>query len=147
MRAKVLYQKTKRVGRGRGSGHGKTSCRGQKGQGCRSGATAKPGFEGGQNPLYRRLPKRGFNHARFRREFATINLDRLNTLGEKEVTPEKLKALGVIKKLDTGLKVLGNGELKGAYKISAHRFSQSAVEKIKKAGGEAVVIENRGQKK
>ena len=132
---------TKRVGRGAGSGMGKTSTRGENGQKSRSGASIKPWFEGGQSPLYRRIPKRGFNNARFRIEFATINLSDLNRFNDGDViTPELLKEKGVIKKELCGLKVLGNGTLEKKLTIKANRFSSSAVTKIENAGGTAEVI-------
>lgn len=132
---------TKRVGRGAGSGMGKTSTRGENGQKSRSGASIKPWFEGGQSPLYRRIPKRGFNNARFRIEFATINLSDLNRFNDGDViTPELLKEKGVIKKELCGLKVLGNGTLEKKLTIRANRFSSSAVTKIENAGGTAEVI-------
>lgn len=140
MRAKFPYRKRKkRVGRGPGSGHGKTSCRGQKGQMSRSGSSRTPGFEGGQNPLVRRIPKRGFTHV-FKKRYAIVNLDTLERLKEKEISPEKLLARGVVKALGHGLKVLGNGELKGAITILAHKFSGQAKEKIEKAGGKALLV-------
>ena len=132
----------KRVGRGPGSGMGKTSTRGQKGQKSRSGASIPAWFQGGQTPLYRRVPKRGFNNARFRTEYATINLSDLNKYfndGE-EVTPEILKEKGIIKQQLCGVKVLGNGELEKKLTIKANRFSSSAVTKIESAGGKAEVI-------
>ena len=132
---------TKRVGRGAGSGMGKTSTRGENGQKSRSGASIKPWFEGGQSPLYRRIPKRGFNNARFRIEFATINLSDLNKFNDGDVvTPELLKEKGIIKKQLCGLKVLGNGTLEKKLTIRANRFSSSAVTKIENAGGTAEVI-------
>ena len=132
---------TKRVGRGAGSGMGKTSTRGENGQKSRSGASIKAWFEGGQSPLYRRIPKRGFNNARFRIEFATINLSDLNRFNDGDViTPELLKEKGVIKKELCGLKVLGNGTLEKKLTIRANRFSSSAVTKIENAGGTAEVI-------
>ena len=140
MRAKFPYEKRrKRVGKGPGSGHGKTATRGSKGQKSRTGAGFHAGFEGGQNPLYRRVPKRGFNHPK-RRVFSIINLDRLSQLEEVEITPAKLLEMRVVKKLGGGLKVLGDGNLKKAIKIQAHQFSKQAKEKIEAAGGEAVVI-------
>ena len=143
MRAKFPYKKRrKRLGCGIGSGHGKTSTKGHKGQRARSGFTLNPGFEGGQNPLYRRLPKRGFNNKDFRTEYTVVNLSSIANLEEKEITPEVLVAHGVVKKL-TGIKVLGDGELKSAVTVSAHRFSESAKSKIEKAGGQAVLIEKR----
>ena len=132
---------TKRVGRGAGSGMGKTSTRGENGQKSRSGASIKPWFEGGQSPLYRRIPKRGFNNAIFRIEFATINLSDLNKFNDGDVvTPELLKEKGIIKKELCGLKVLGNGTLEKKLTIRANRFSSSAVTKIENAGGTAEVI-------
>jgi large subunit ribosomal protein L15 len=132
----------KRVGRGPGSGLGKTSGRGENGQKSRSGASIPAWFQGGQTPLYRRVPKRGFNNARFRTEYATINLSDLNKYfndGE-EVTPEILKEKGIIKQQLCGVKVLGNGELEKKLTIKANRFSSSAVTKIESAGGKAEVI-------
>ena len=132
---------TKRVGRGAGSGMGKTSTRGENGQKSRSGASIKAWFEGGQSPLYRRIPKRGFNNARFRIEFATINLSDLNRFNDGDVvTLELLKEKGIIKKELCGLKVLGNGTLEKKLTIKANRFSSSAVTKIENAGGTAEVI-------
>ncbi len=142
MRAKVPYEKRrKRLGCGIGSGHGKTSTKGHKGQRARSGYSKRAGFEGGQNPLYRRLPKRGFNNAAFRRVFSVVNLNRLNELEEKEITPELLEARGLIKKLHSGLKVLGEGELHKAVTVKAHAFSESAKAKIEKAGGKTILIQ------
>ena len=132
----------KRVGRGPGSGMGKTSTRGQKGQKSRSGASIPAWFQGGQTPLYRRLPKRGFNNAEFRTAYATINLSDLNKFFNDGdvVTPELLKERGIIKKQLCGVKVLGNGELEKKLTIKANRFSTSAVTKIESAGGKAEVI-------
>ena len=131
----------KRVGRGPGSGMGKTSTRGENGQKSRSGASISPWFEGGQSPLYRRIPKRGFNNARFRIEFATINLSDLNKFNDGDVvTPELLKEKGIVKKQLCGIKVLGNGTLEKKLTVRAHRFSSSAVTKIESAGGTAEVI-------
>ena len=124
----------KRVGRGMGSGMGKTSTRGHKGQGSRSGSSMMRGFEGGQMPLHRRLPKRGFTNI-FKTEYEVVNLDRLASLGEKEITPETLRKAGVINSRKALVKVLGAGELKGALTVHAHKFSKSAQEKIEKAGG------------
>lgn len=132
----------KRVGRGPGSGMGKTSTRGENGQKSRSGASIPAWFQGGQSPLYRRLPKRGFNNKRFRCEYATINLDELNKFfndGEV-VTPEILKERGIIKNSLCGIKVLANGNLDKKLTIKAHRFSSKAVTKIEEAGGKAEVI-------
>ncbi len=133
-------QTRKRVGRGTGSGMGKTSTRGHKGQNARSGGGVRPGFEGGQNPLYRRLPKRGFNNP-FRKEFAIVNLEQLNNFAEgTEVTPELLVESGIIKKELSGIKVLGQGDLTVKLSVKANKFSKSAVEKITAAGGNAEVI-------
>ena len=130
----------KRVGRGIGSGMGKTATRGHKGQNARSGGGVRPGFEGGQNPLYRRLPKRGFNN-QFRKEYAIVNLDQLNNFAaDSEVTPEVLMASGIVKSPKDGIKILGNGELKVKLSVKANKFSQSAVEKIQAAGGQTEVI-------
>mgnify|MGYP003316385310 CR=1 FL=1 len=131
----------KRVGRGPGSGLGKTSGRGENGQKSRSGYSRKPGFEGGQLPLYRRLPKRGFTNARFKVEYAVINLDDLNKFeNDAVITPELLKEMGLLKNQLDGVKVLGNGTLEKKLTIKAHRFSSSALEKIEKASGIAEVI-------
>ena len=131
----------KRVGRGPGSGMGKTSTRGENGQKSRSGASIKAWFEGGQSPLYRRIPKRGFNNARFRTEYATINLTDLNKFNDGDViTPEVLKEKGIVKKQLAGIKVLGNGTLEKKVTVKAHRFSSVAVTKIESAGGTAEVI-------
>lgn len=132
----------KRVGRGPGSGMGKTSTRGQKGQKSRSGVSIPAWFQGGQTPLYRRIPKRGFNNAKFRTEYATINLSDLNKFFKDGdvVTPELLKEKGIIKKQLCGVKVLGNGELEHKITVKANRFSSSAVTKIESAGGKAEVI-------
>lgn len=129
-----------RVGRGIGSGNGKTSGRGHKGQNARSGGGVRLGFEGGQNPLYRRLPKRGFNN-RFRTEYAIVNLSDLSQFDAgTEVTPELLLQKGVIKNPKDGIKVLGNGELAVGLTVKANKFSQSAVEKIESAGGKTEVV-------
>ena len=121
-----------------GSGMGKTSTRGHKGQGSRSGSRLLRGFEGGQMPLHRRLPKRGFTNI-FRTEYQVVNLDRLAGLGEKNITLEVLVGNGLVRK--NGLiKVLGDGELKSALNVQAHKFSKSAQEKITKAGGKAETI-------
>ncbi len=132
--------KKKRVGRGTSSGHGKTSGRGHKGQKARSGGGVRPGFEGGQNPIYRRLPKRGFTNPN-RVEYAIINLDTLNRFpAGTEVTPELLVHQGIIKNLKDGLKVLGDGEVNVQLTVKAHKFSRSAAEKIVAAGGTTEVI-------
>src|SRR5581483_7893573 len=132
--------KKKRVGRGMGSGMGKTSTRGHKGQRSRSGSRMMRGFEGGQMPLHRRLPKRGFTNI-FRKEFVIVNLERLVELGESTITPELLHKSGLIKGPDDRVKILGDGELKSALTVKAHKFSKSAEEKITKAGGKAEVIQ------
>jgi large subunit ribosomal protein L15 len=133
-------QTRKRVGRGVGSGMGKTATRGHKGQNARSGGGVRPGFEGGQNPLYRRLPKRGFNNP-FRKEYAIVNLEQLNAFAEgTEVTPELLIESGIIKNPLAGIKVLGDGELTVKLTVKANKFSKSAAEKINTAGGTAEVI-------
>jgi large subunit ribosomal protein L15 len=132
-------EKRKRVGRGMGSGMGKTSTRGHKGQRSRSGSRMMRGFEGGQMPLHRRLPKRGFTNI-FKTEYEVVNLDRLASLGESEITPGVLRKAGVVTSKNTLVKVLGQGELKGAITVRAHRFSKSAQEKIEKAGGKVEVL-------
>jgi large subunit ribosomal protein L15 len=133
-------KKRKRVGRGDGSGHGKTSCRGHKGQGARSGAGTRPGFEGGQMPLQRRLPKRGF-HNPFRIELAVVNLSQLeNFPAGSEVTPETLAERGLVGGKQTRLKILGDGELSKALTVKAHGFSAKAKEKIEAHGGKAELI-------
>jgi large subunit ribosomal protein L15 len=129
----------KRVGRGMGSGMGKTSTRGHKGQGSRSGSSLMRGFEGGQMPLHRRLPKRGFTNI-FRTEYEVVNVERLAGLNESEITPESLRKAGVVTKKSSLVKVLGQGELSKAITVSAHKFSKSAQEKIEKAGGKIVVV-------
>ena len=130
----------KRVGRGPGSGSGKTSGRGEKGQKSRSGYSAKRGFEGGQMPLHRRIPKRGFTNI-FRVEYRTVNVDRLNGLpAGSEVTPESLRAAGLLAKGKGPVKILGNGELKVKLSVRAHKFTGSAAKKIEAAGGTAEVI-------
>ena len=132
----------KRVGRGPGSGMGKTSTRGEKGQLARSGGSVPAWFQGGQSPLYRRLPKRGFNNARFETKYATINLDDLNKYFNDgdEVTPEVLKERGIVKKQLSGIKVLASGTLEKKLTVKAQRFSSAAVTKIEAAGGKAEVI-------
>ena len=132
----------KRVGRGPGSGMGKTSTRGENGQKSRSGASIKPWFQGGQSPLYRRIPKRGFNNANFANRFATINLSDLNRYFNDGdvVTPEVLKEKGIIKKQLNGVKVLANGTLTKKLTVKANRFSSIAVTKIEESGGKTEVI-------
>ncbi|MBQ8234027.1 MAG: 50S ribosomal protein L15 [Bacilli bacterium] len=131
----------KRVGRGTGSGLGKTSGKGHKGQNARSGGGVRPGFEGGQIPLFRRLPKRGFSNAMFKTSYAVINLDDLNKFEEGAViTPELLKEMGIVKKQLSGIKVLGNGKLEKKLVVKASSFSKKAVAEIEKLGGKAEVI-------
>jgi large subunit ribosomal protein L15 len=132
-------EKRKRVGRGMGSGMGKTSTRGHKGQWSRSGARLLRGFEGGQMPLHRRIPKRGFKNI-FREEYAVVNLDRLEAVGETEITPDVLRKAGVVR-TKKRIKILGSGELKSALTVKAHKFSKTAEEKITKAGGKFEVLE------
>ena len=128
----------KRVGRGTSSGNGKTAGKGHKGQNARSGGGVRPGFEGGQLPLFRRLPKRGFSNAKFKVEYATINVSDLDNFEDGAVvTPELLKEMGIVKKQLAGIKVLGNGELTKKLTVKAAKFSASAVEKIEKMGGKA----------
>jgi large subunit ribosomal protein L15 len=128
----------KRVGRGMGSGMGKTSTRGHKGQRSRSGSRLLRGFEGGQMPLHRRLPKRGFTNI-FREEYNIVNLEKIAALGESTVSPDVLRKAGVIS-TKRPVKILGDGELKSAVTIQAHKFSKSAQEKITKAGGKFEVL-------
>ncbi len=137
---KKANEKRKRVGRGMGSGMGKTSTRGHKGQGSRSGSRTMRGFEGGQMPLHRRLPKRGFTNI-FRTEYQVVNLSDLAELGQAEITPEVLKKARLVKGKDALIKVLGDGELKGAITVHAHKFSKTAQEKITKAGGKAEILQ------
>jgi large subunit ribosomal protein L15 len=128
----------KRVGRGMGSGMGKTSTRGHKGQGSRSGSSLMRGFEGGQMPLHRRLPKRGFTNI-FRTEYTVVNLDRIAELDVEEIGLDDYRKLGLASNRTALIKILGAGELTRAITIHAHKFSKSAAEKIAKAGGKAVL--------
>ncbi len=132
----------KRVGRGPGSGTGKTAGRGEKGQKSRSGYRRKRGFEGGQMPLIRRVPKRGF-HNPFRKEYAVINVGRFEQLEGDAFTPQSLLESGTVSKLGDGLKILGNGRLTRAVTVAAHKFSASAREKIEKAGGKVEVVTDK----
>jgi large subunit ribosomal protein L15 len=141
-RPKKANENRKRVGRGMGSGMGKTSTRGHKGQGSRSGSRLMRGFEGGQMPLHRRLPKRGFTNI-FRTEYAVVNLSTLVRLGASEVTPELLHKAGLVPRKNSLVKVLGEGELNGAISVRAHKFSKSAQEKIHNAGGKTELIERK----
>jgi large subunit ribosomal protein L15 len=129
----------KRIGRGMGSGHGKTATRGSKGQRAGTGFGQKRGFEGGQMPLHRRLPKRGFTNI-FKKHYAIVNLGKLEKLEGDAFNADRLFELGVIKKLGDGLKILGTGQLTRQITVEAHHFSKSALEKIQKAGGAAKVI-------
>jgi large subunit ribosomal protein L15 len=141
---KGATHKKKRVGRGPGTGLGKTAGRGEKGQKSRSGYSSKIGFEGGQMPLHRRLPKRGFTNI-FKKEWIEVSLSSLeqNFEADAEVTPEVLHERGLIKKAKRDVVVLGTGEISKALRISAHRFTKSAREKIERAGGAATLIERR----
>ena len=136
---KKASEKRKRVGRGMGSGMGKTSTRGHKGQRSRSGSRMLRGFEGGQMPLHRRMPKRGFTNI-FRKEYAVVNLAKLAALGESTINPDVLRKAGVIRTKHP-VKVLGDGELTAAITVHAHKFSKSAQEKITKAGGKCEVLQ------
>lgn len=134
------HKKRKRRGRGPSSGHGKTSCRGHKGQRARASGRLRPGFEGGQMPLIRRIPKRGFTN-RFKVVFQVVNLKDLEKFKENsEITPKELQEKGFIKQLDQPVKILGEGKLTRKLTVKAHFFSQTALEEIKKAGGLAEII-------
>ena len=137
--AEGARKKKKRVGRGQGSGLGKTSGRGHKGQKARTGAKSRPWFEGGQMPLQRRVPKRGFTNL-FRKTYQIVNLQDLEKLNEKTVTPEILFKARLIRKRSSMFKILGQGEVKKAMEIQAHAFSKAALEKIEAAGGKAIVL-------
>jgi large subunit ribosomal protein L15 len=140
--AKGSVRSRKRVGRGPGSGLGKTAGRGEKGQKSRSGFARKPGFEGGQMPLHRRVPKRGFSNQPFRREFACVNLGRLEVFDTGTiVTPELLVKQGMVKRIRGGLKVLADGDLTKALTVHAHRFSEKAKERIAALGGKVELIQ------
>ena len=129
------------VGRGPGSGKGKTAGRGEKGQKARSGASIKPWFEGGQNPLYKRVPSRGFNNARFTTRYAVVNIKDLEKFEDgTTVTPEILKETGLVKKELSGIKILGSGELTKKLTVKANVFTNTAINKIEKNGGKAEVI-------
>jgi large subunit ribosomal protein L15 len=139
--AEGAKHRTKRVGCGESSGHGKTSCRGGKGQTARSGSSIRHGFEGGQTPLYRRLPKRGFNNTRFKLKVIPINLSSLNEFDNgQEVNLELFKSKGLINGRFDAVKILGDGELKKKLKVHAHLFSASAKAKIESAGGSTEVV-------
>ncbi len=132
-------KRKKRVGRGPGSGHGKTSCRGHKGQKSRSGGGTRAGFEGGQMPLHRRLPKRGFRNI-FKKQYAIVKLKDLSEISVSLVTPEVFLDKGFIKNIKDGVKILGQGEIKKPLTVKAHAFSTSAREKILKVGGKVETI-------
>lgn len=141
LRPEVQRKRAKRVGRGPGSGHGKTSTRGHKGQKARSGGAKGPGFEGGQMPLQRRLPMRGFTNARFRREFSVVNVEQLNRFADGTViTPELLLSSRVIRNMKDGVKILGGGDLEKRLVVRAHAFSKEAARKIESAGGQVVAL-------
>lgn len=135
------FKRRKRIGCGTSSGHGKTSCRGQKGQGSRSGSSSRPWFEGGQMPLQRRIPKRGFKNFT-RKVFQIVQLSTIEKLGLVEINAQILADKGVVAKADMPIKILGNGEISRAVSISADAFTASAMEKIQKAGGTAVKREH-----
>lgn len=141
--AKGATQKSRRIGRGPGSGRGKTSAKGHKGQKARSGGTKRPGFEGGQMPLIRRIPKRGFTNI-FKKEYDVVNLDALSRVKEyAEITPEVLAEAKLIRKASSLVKILGNGTVETAMVVKAHRFSRVAAEKIEASGGRVEVIPKR----
>lgn len=130
----------KRVGRGTGSGHGTTAGRGMNGQNSRSGGGVRPGFEGGQMPLFRRIPKRGFNN-KFKKQWTIVNIELLNDFEDgTEITPDVLLQTGVVSKIEYGIKILGDGELNKKLTVKANKFTQSAISKIEAAGGKAEVI-------
>ena len=141
--AEGALKERKRRGRGLGSGLGRTAGRGTKGWHSRSGSKRPAWYEGGQMPLIRRIPKRGFSNARFRREYQIVNLDSLAALKAKKIDPTLMHSHGLIRNTDLPVKVLGNGELSAAVEIEAHKFSRTALEKIEKAGGKTVVIAGR----
>jgi len=141
-RPKGAKKKPKRVGRGPGSGHGKTACRGHKGQRSRSGHSLKRGFEGGQMPLHRRIPKRGFTNI-FKKEYSIINLENLSAFNSGDiVNPEVLLKKGIVKSIKDGIKVLGRGEIRFPLIVYAHKFSNSARQKIEEAGGKTEVLKS-----
>jgi len=137
--AKGSRKAGRRVGRGPGSGRGKTSGRGHKGQLSNAGFSRKRGFEGGQMPLHRRIPKRGFTNV-FRREYSEVNLDRLDRIDKTEIGLQDLLEAGLVKKNTAGVKILGRGQLSSAKTVTAHKFSRSAQKKIEEAGGKAVLV-------
>ena len=140
------YRPRKRIGRGTGSGTGKTAGRGHKGWGARSGSSQRPGYEGGQMPIYRRVPKRGFTNARFRKDYTVVNVERLDAFADGDtVDLAAILERGLASMNTKLLKVLGNGELTKQLEVHAQKFSKSAVQKIEAAGGKAVVISARQQ--
>jgi large subunit ribosomal protein L15 len=139
--ARGSRKKRRRVGRGPGSGRGKTSGRGTKGQKSISGYSSKRGFEGGQMPLHRRLPKRGFTNI-FRKEYREVNLEKIEKIKKKEIKLKDLKTAGIIKKESEAVKVLGRGDISSSKTVYAHKFSRSALKKIENAGGKAVLIKS-----
>lgn len=142
MKSKTPHKKSKRrVGRGNGSGSGKTSARGHKGQKSRSGSSARPGFEGGQMTFIRRLPKRGFSNARFAKLVGAVNVSGLNRVSEDVITPELMVKAGLLNGQFDAVKVLGSGKLEKKITVHAHLFSASAIKKIEEAGGTVVIIE------
>lgn len=140
--AKGAVKAKRRIGRGTATGQGKTAGRGQDGQWSRSGGGVRPGFEGGQMPLYRRLPKRGFSNVEFEARYTIVNIEKLNAFEDgTEITPELLKETGMIRKIEKdGVKILGNGSIEKKLTIKANKFTKSAAEKIEAAGGKAEVI-------
>lgn len=142
----VRYPDRKRVGRGPGSGLGKTSARGHKGWGQRSGTSRRPGYEGGQMPIYRRVPKRGFTNARFRTSFTVINVDDLNDFADgSTIDLEAVLEKGLTSRVSGLFKILGNGKLERKLTVRAQKFSKSAIEKIQALGGTVVVLDEQGR--
>jgi large subunit ribosomal protein L15 len=142
----VRYPDRKRIGRGPGSGLGKTSGRGHKGWGQRSGTSRRPGYEGGQMPIYRRVPKRGFTNARFRTEYTIVNVDALNAFDDgATVDLDAVLTHGLASKISRLFKVLGDGELKKRLVVRAQKFTKSAAEKIQGAGGTVITLDERGR--
>lgn len=141
-------KKRKIIGRGPASGHGKTATKGHKGQNARKGGGVRIGFEGGQTPLYRRIPKRGFKNAEFKKEYNEVNLFLLENKFKDgaKVTLEEFEKLGLINSKSSLVKILGNGEIKKKLEVHAHKFSKQAIAKIEKAGGKAVIIERKSEK-
>jgi len=136
--AKGSVRNSKRIGRGNASGQGRTAGKGHKGYQSRSGTKNRFHFEGGQTPLMRRLPKRGFSNYGFRKEIQIVNLERISSLGLEKVNPNILVEKGVVKRANIAVKILGNGTINKPIEVTAHMFSKSAVEKLEKAGGKAI---------